>query len=188
MYHAKTLGRFDADVRLFADAHGRVPEKGDLARDFSYVGVAASHRCPGENWRAFVVRAEEATADARAARAASNRPETDMNIFLRAWLGDMIIGYGLDADDLAAAVAAQGQGVTIDDCQVETVDAAAGIRANLAMGREADHGLRGAPIGAALAAVLTGVDRDRANLRRAAAEAAQWAQAQLGAARLRGLR
>jgi len=70
MYHACTMGRFDADVRLFADAEGRVPERGDLARDFSYVGVAASHRCAGENWRKFVIRAEEATADALAARAA----------------------------------------------------------------------------------------------------------------------
>jgi hypothetical protein len=61
-----TFGAFGVEVRLFADSNGQVPERGDLARNFSY-GPDYSHRPCGERWPAFVARAVRATAEAEAA-------------------------------------------------------------------------------------------------------------------------
>jgi hypothetical protein len=100
---------------------------------------------------------------------------------------------GATAETIRAAAAAAVAPIAarLGDAEMAYgVAAAAVIRSNLLAGRDADAGLRGAPIGAALAEVLAGItgEGDCANLRAAAARAVEWAQAhQLGAARLRGL-
>jgi hypothetical protein len=66
-FRASNFGAFGADLKEFADVDGLVPVKGDLSRDFRYAHGMRDRR---EGWRAFVVRAEEATADAQAALAA----------------------------------------------------------------------------------------------------------------------